>query len=1067
MPPTCEHAEVPPGLTVRVIGALVQSRRGLVEATALSTSLSETAIPDVIATQVLVGARVLVVSELHLTREVTPALSQASTELARAIDAWTGPGVLIFNGSTLDLLTPDAVAGRLADPRAALTAHPKLLATVVAFAEGPGRQVVYLPGSRDSQAAWDPKTAAVIREQLHAELALAAELTIDTGAGPRLVRVEPGHRLDPLTRLTDPRNPADTPLGQHLVCEILPALRDAGTKRTGGEGWLAGLEALDDPASFPRFLASRLAYRRVGRHAWWLLLPVLAAVLLRLPIAVLRSAHHHVDSASRIVLFIGLGTVLDVLLVALVAAVLVRRTWRALAGVALSRSSDRLDRNEGARALARQLVTAGDTGLITGHTRHPELTNLGTGFYANAGGASEVVSETPSRLSSLGMPSLFLAHRQVSWVELEAGNELHVRLLHAGQVIPGATIIERLIAAPTGVDTTARELHPAIVASWPQGESWPAVADDGPRLRRVRRWSAGLVATAGVISLVSSFYQPARGRLAFLLRLIPLAVPQVADALVALGSLGLLLLARSVRRGQRRAWVVCEVLLVTTAIGHLVKGVDVEEALVAIAVALYLFYHRSAFAASVDQPSARRGLSTLAAGAVCCGPRRAPSAPSSAPCSAGPPTTAGCLCRERSPPSSERLIGLHSVRLPDRVDDFFVPAMMAVSLTLVLAAAYLFFRPVVARRGAAAALDGLAKARDIVRRHGAGTLDYFALRGDKQFFFWGASLVAYGVYGGVCLVSPDPIGPVAEREEVWKAFRRFADDQGWTLAVLGAGEDWLPTYRTSGMHDLYVGDEAVVDVTRFTLEGGRYKGLRQAVNRIAKYGYTISFHDPASLPLELRTALEAVMTKSRRGDVERGFSMTLGRAFDPSDEGLLLAVVHNPDGDPVAFIQYVPAAGIDGYSLDLMRRDDGEHPNGLIDFAIVETIKYLRANSRHGLGLNFATMRAVLAGEAGEGLTQRVQAWLLRRMSDSMQIESLWKFNAKYDPLWQPRYALYDSPEHALPFAVAVARAESFWELPVIGRFLSPSAARVETAAGRGNDPTRPVESDPVPTPRG
>jgi lysylphosphatidylglycerol synthetase-like protein (DUF2156 family) len=399
--------------------------------------------------------------------------------------------------------------------------------------------------------------------------------------------------------------------------------------------------------------------------------------------------------------------------------------------------------------------------------------------------------------------------------------------------------------------------------------------------------------------------------------------------------------------------------------------------------------------------------------------------------------------------AAERLVGLHSVRLPDRLDDFFAPAMMAVSLALVLAAAYLFFRPVVARRGGA---DSLAKARDIVRRHGAGTLDYFALRGDKQFFFWGASLVAYGVYGGVCLVSPDPIGPVAEREEVWKAFRRFADDKGWTLAVLGAGEEWLPTYRTSGMHDLYVGDEAVVDVTRFTLEGGRYKGLRQAVNRIAKYGYTISFHDPASLSLELRTALEAVMTKSRRGDVERGFSMTLGRAFDPSDEGLLLAVVHNPAGDPVAFIQYVPAAGIDGYSLDLMRRDDGEHPNGLMDFAIVETIKYLALHSRHGLGLNFAAMRAVLAGEAGEGLTQRIQAWMLRRMSDSMQIESLWKFNAKYDPRWQPRYALYDSPEHALPFAVAVARAESFWELPVIGRFLSPSAARLETAGGLSSE---------------
>ena len=85
-------------------------------------------------------------------------------------------------------------------------------------------------------------------------------------------------------------------------------------------------------------------------------------------------------------------------------------------------------------------------------------------------------------------------------------------------------------------------------------------------------------------------------------------------------------------------------------------------------------------------------------------------------------------------------------------------------------------------------------------------------------------------------------------------------------------------------------------------------------------------------------------------------------------------------------------------------------------------------------------MRAVLAGEAGEGLTQRVQAWVLRRMGDSMQIESLWRFNAKFDPDWQPRYAIYDAPENLLAVAIAVARAESFWELPVIGRFLVPSS---------------------------
>jgi lysylphosphatidylglycerol synthetase-like protein (DUF2156 family) len=335
-------------------------------------------------------------------------------------------------------------------------------------------------------------------------------------------------------------------------------------------------------------------------------------------------------------------------------------------------------------------------------------------------------------------------------------------------------------------------------------------------------------------------------------------------------------------------------------------------------------------------------------------------------------------------------------------------------------------------------------------------LDYFALRSDKQFFFFGSTVVAYAIYSGTCLVSPDPVGPTFEREAAWRAFLDFADANGWVLAVLGAAEEWLPIYRATGMRDLYVGDEAVVEVGRFNLDGGKFKGLRQAVNRVARYGYTISFYDPARVGPELAGELADVMTKSRQGGAERGFSMTLGRIFDPKDEGLLLAVVRAPDnGRAVAFCQYVPAPAIAGYSLDLMRRDDGRHPNGLIDFAVVETIRYLKEHGYEGLGLNFATMRAVLAGEAGEGLPKRVQAWLLRRMSGSMQIESLWRFNAKYDPNWQPRYAVYDSPEHALPAALAVARAESFWELPVIGRFLVPSTRQQARSASTSEEQTR------------
>jgi lysyl-tRNA synthetase class 2 len=449
-------------------------------------------------------------------------------------------------------------------------------------------------------------------------------------------------------------------------------------------------------------------------------------------------------------------------------------------------------------------------------------------------------------------------------------------------------------------------------------------------------------------------------------------------------------------------------------------------------VAAYVLHHRSQFRATAEPAALVRGLASAVAGAAVA-------------VIAG--TVATQVGGARIPVGravaavSERLVGLSAIALPDRpLDDFLTPCLFAIGVGLAMFSGWVLFRPVVSRHGA----SELARARDVVRQHGRDTLAYFALRDDKRHFFSADSVVAYAVWGGVCLVSPDPVGPVALRAQVWSDFRQFCDRQGWSVAVLGASEDWLAIYRAAGMQCLYVGDEAVVDCRRFSLEGGRNKGLRQAVNRVARNGYRVEFHDPATLDRELRASLGRVMVRSRRGDVERGFSMTLGRVFDPDDTGLLIAVCYGPSGEPVAFCQYVPAPGIDGYSLDLMRRDQGDHPNGVVDFLVVETIRELQARGMTGLGLNFATFRAVVAGDTGHGLGQQLQRWFLRQMSDSMQIESLWRFTAKYDPDWQPRYAVVDGVEHVIGAALAVARAESFWELPVIGRFLVRAPDEVE-----------------------
>lgn len=948
------------------------------------------------------GSRVFVVADLMLQADPT-SLAPGLTE---ALDSWDGPGAVVVAGGLIPI-DGDERADATTSVASRLRACPALCRALGRFDGAEHRTVSILPGSRDVS---DDAMAGITEVLPNAVIAGSLRLRLATGLGEQIVHVEPGGCYDTQVRSV---GRAD----QALMSA--PAM---GPDESAS--WLSGVDRLSDVRLVPRFIASRVVYRRVLRWWWLLLVPFAFSLLFKVSLSF--GLGYRLDRAlgswSDRLGLLALTTSIDLLLVLALGLMLLRRGWSALVGPPPDGSSS----NDLAREQARRLVAEGAAGLVTGHSRVAELAGLGRGFYANPGVHGVVLAEREGRL---GLPPVFVSEFVHCWVELDAGAELHVRML-AGRTEAGRGTFAERLAGRRFVATP----HPKVVAHHPGGPAWPLTEDPLRRSRTIRRRAGFGIALAGALDLVSAIRLPFESRLQWLLRLVPLAVPQVATAIVALVGIGLLFLAAGVRRGQHTAWRVAVALIGLTVVLHVVKGGNVEDSVVAAVIAAYLVHHRAHFTTGRWRLGVRRQLLTTVV-----------AIPAVVVASAiGVEVVTAVRHVRVSVPDAfaavaERMIGLSGVALPRRLDQFLSPTLMAVGMVLGIRLAWLVVRPAVIRRGTG--LEDL-EARSVVRSWASGTLDYFALRSDKEYFFDRSSVVAYAVHHGVCLVSPDPIGPDWERDAVWVAFRRFVDRNGWSLAVLGASAEWLPTYEASGMHDMYVGDEGIIDLGRFSLDGGRMKGLRQAVNRVARNGYTMSFHDPLEVGPALRDGVLAIMDKSRRGDVERGFSMTLGRVFDEADQGLLLAVCHDPDGVPVAFCQYVPAPGINGYSLDLMRRDQGERPNGILDFVIVETVRHLRQRGMQRLGLNFATMRAVISGEVDDTVVARVERWALMRMSGSMQIESLWRFNAKFDPDWQPRYLVYDTPEHLVPVVFAVARAESFWELPLIGRWLTPPSPR-------------------------
>ncbi|MEV6761076.1 phosphatidylglycerol lysyltransferase domain-containing protein [Streptomyces sp. NPDC051105] len=375
-------------------------------------------------------------------------------------------------------------------------------------------------------------------------------------------------------------------------------------------------------------------------------------------------------------------------------------------------------------------------------------------------------------------------------------------------------------------------------------------------------------------------------------------------------------------------------------------------------------------------------------------------------------------------PLADHVTAVHAPRWTDIV----INILLAAAFCLVL---YAGFRSPRGRR--LLSPEDESRLRGLLDRHGArDSLGYFALRRDKMAIFspTGKSAVTYRVVGGVSLASGDPIGDPEAWPGAIDAWLTEARRHAWTPAVMGASEEAGTIYARHGLDALELGDEAIVDIADFTLEGRTMRVVRQAHNRVRRAGYTVRVRRHEDIPPDEMSLLIDRADHWRDGTTERGFSMALGRLGDPADGRCVMLECRDAGGVPRALLSFVPW-GEQGLSLDLMRRDrDAE--NGLMEFMVVELLLKAPDLRVDRVSLNFAMFRSVFerGSRLGAGPVLRLWHATLTFFSRWWQIESLYRANAKYRPVWEPRYLLFARSSDIPRIGLASARAEGFLTVP-------------------------------------
>jgi lysyl-tRNA synthetase, class II len=578
-----------------------------------------------------------------------------------------------------------------------------------------------------------------------------------------------------------------------------------------------------------------------------------------------------------------------------------------------------------------------------------------------------------------------------------------------------------VLAALAGLWLIAKDWHD-LLPSRRDTAAWSLGLHQRPHPLRTLRRADSLPAVAAVgaavvalVNLASTLTPNVAWRGHALLALEPIAAMRVSHALAIPAAWVLFIAAFYLARRRRRALQAAIVALTVLAALNLLKGLDFEESAADLVAATLLWLGRGSFYVR-HEPLARgrrafTGFAVAAAvslvvvwGAVRIGAPHGTSAMTTVR------ATADLLLWRAAP-----------IHFHDELQHLGLAVGIMGGLTLVGIASVLF-RPL----GGPRELPDRptrAIAAGLVRRHGTDTLAYFKLRRDKHYFFSSdrAGFLGYRIENGVLLVSGNPIGPEAGLPSLLRELSTFAERRALTIAALGVSESLRPLFEQLGLRSLYIGDEAIVDAESFSIEGRAIRKVRQSVTRLRKAGYEASAHELSRLDEATLANLERVAAAWRGGAAERGFSMALDMLHSNETRDTVVVIARDRSGEIRGFLQFVPSYGRAAMSLSAMRRDR-DTPNGLTEFLVVRAVDLLRERGIREVSLNFAAFARIIHAPAGPA--ERVARRMLLIADRFFQIESLYRFNAKFQPRWEPRYFMYEGVRRLPRAALAGLWAE-------------------------------------------
>ena len=507
----------------------------------------------------------------------------------------------------------------------------------------------------------------------------------------------------------------------------------------------------------------------------------------------------------------------------------------------------------------------------------------------------------------------------------------------------------------------------------------------------------------GLINVISSLTPALPARLRMLEDILPMGLADVSNQFVLLFGIILCVVSYYLIQGSRNAWAIGLTLSGFSAVGHLLKGVDYEEAIFASLSLISLIVARQYYFLKPNPRFQQRNLLNII---IVFG-------------ASFLYALIGFYLLEKKhlgiefdlKNSVETVLRMYF--LFDKPEfmhtthfgTIFINSVYVSEILGVLFALYVLLHPYTYKIPTLQELQD--QANKFLEHFGKSALDYFKTYFDKQIYLSESceGFVSFKISGKYAVVLENPVA--ANNDDIKKIimeFDQFCRKSGLISIYYRIPEESVSIYKDLKKRTLLIGQEALVDVQKFTMSGKEMKSIRNAINKIEATGCFLKVYEPplkSGLVQKLQQVSDEWLKENELE--ETGFSQGI---FDSAlIKSQVVFTVENQDEKVLAFLNVIPDYAPGEGTYDLIRMSN-DAPNGVIDYLLVNLFAYYKAKETKYVNLGLVPLAGI---EKAQNITERVLKFAFENIKNFKHYRGLRDYKEKFSPEWSSKYLAYSS----------------------------------------------------------